>query len=295
MIVIVIPAYNEERFIGSVVLKARKYADAVVVVDDGSGDATAEIAQEAGALVERHALNRGKGGALNTGFHKARALGAQAVVVLDGDGQHSPGEIPALIAPILRGEADMVIGSRYLDRRSTVPPSRILGHRVITFLTNLASGQRVSDSQSGFRAFSARAIELIAFTSRSFTVESEMQFLAKQHQLKLVEVPILVQYPDKPKRSVIVQGLTVLNGILRLMGQHRPLLFFGVPGAIVLLAGLLVGAHVVEVFSETHVLAVGNALICVAFTILGSLSLFAGLILFSMHGLLSEIKAAIEK
>jgi glycosyltransferase involved in cell wall biosynthesis len=295
MIIIVIPAYNEERFIGSVVLRATKFADAVVGVDDGSSDATAEIAAEAGAQVERHNRNRGKGEALNTGFHKARTLGAAVVVVLDGDGQHSPGEIPALIEPILKGGADMVIGSRYLDRRSTVPPSRIFGHRVITFLTNLASGRRVSDSQSGFRAFSARAIELVAFTSRSFGVESEMQFLAAQHHLKLVEVPIRIVYPDKPKRSAVMQGLTVVNGILRLVSQHRPLLFFGVPGAVVLLAGLLVGAHVVEVYSEAHVLGVGNALISVGLTILGSLSLFTGLTLFAMHGLINEIKAEIEK
>jgi glycosyltransferase involved in cell wall biosynthesis len=295
MNVIVIPAYNEERFIGSVVLKARRFADAVVVVDDGSADATADIAREAGALVERHELNRGKGGALNTGFHRARALGARIVVVLDGDGQHSPEEIPKLVSPIEQGEADMVIGSRYLDRRSEVPSSRVIGHRVITFLTNLATGRQVTDSQSGFRAFSAHAIEVIAFTSRSFSVESEMQFLASQHNLRLVEVPILIRYPDKPKRNVVFQGLTVLNGILRLAGQHRPLLFFGVPGAAVLLAGLLIGARVVDVFSQTHILAVGNALISVALTILGSLSLFTGLILFSMHGLLMEIKAAIEK
>jgi glycosyltransferase involved in cell wall biosynthesis len=295
MVVIIIPAFNEERFIGSVILRARKFADALIVVDDGSADATAEIAAEAGAIVERHVLNQGKGGALNTGFHKARSLGADVVVVLDGDGQHSPGEIPALIAPILSGQADMVIGSRYLDRRSTVPRSRILGHQVVTFLTNFASGQRVTDSQSGFRAFSTRAIHLITFTSRSFSVESEMQFFAKQHDLKLVEIPILIRYPDRPKRSAVMQGLTVVNGILRLVSQHRPLLFFGVPGGIVLLVGLSVGAHVVEMFSQTHLLAVGNALISVALTILGSLSLFSGLILFSIQGLLHEIKTEIEK
>jgi glycosyltransferase involved in cell wall biosynthesis len=295
MMVIVIPAYNEERFIGSVVLKARKFADTVVVVDDGSSDATGEIAGEAGALVERHALNQGKGGALNTGFRKARELGAQIVVVLDGDGQHSPGEIPKLIAPIEKGEADMVIGSRYLDRRSAVPRSRVFGHRVITFLTNFASGRRVTDSQSGFRAFSAHAIDEIAFTSRSFSVESEMQFLANRYSLRLMEVPVIIHYPDTPKRSAIMQGLLVVNGILRLAGQHRPLLFFGVSGVVVLLAGLLWGAYVVEIYNHRHVLATGYALISVLLSIIGTLSFFTGIILYSIRGLITEIKEEIKR
>jgi glycosyltransferase involved in cell wall biosynthesis len=118
-VVAVIPAYNEERFIGSVVLRARQYADTVIVVDDGSTDATGEIAAAAGVIVVRHESNRGKGAALNTGFHRARALGAAAVVTLDGDGQHRGDELAVLAEPVLSGQADIVVGSRFLGSRAT--------------------------------------------------------------------------------------------------------------------------------------------------------------------------------
>jgi glycosyltransferase involved in cell wall biosynthesis len=293
MVIAVIPAFNEERFIGSVVLKARKYVDTVMVIDDGSGDLTAEIARAAGALVIRHESNRGKGAALNSGFQKARELEAQVLVVLDGDGQHRPDEIPTVTAPILNGEADIVIGSRYLDRKSRVPFFRIWGHKAFTSATNWLSGTHLTDSQSGFRAFSRNAIQKIKFDSKDFSVESEMQFLASQNDLKLLEVPIVIRYSDEPKRPLVVHGASVLNGILRMVGQHRPLLFFGVPGAIVLLAGLLWGAYVVEIYSVAHTLAVGYALISVLLSIIGIFSLFTGIVLHSVRALLHELVGSV--
>src|SRR5262245_3312134 len=206
-VLVIIPAYNEERFIGSVVLKVRQHAENVIVVDDGSTDGTAEIAQAAGAVVVKHPVNKGKGAALNTGFQRARQLEPEVVVLLDGDGQHLPEEVPILIAPVLRGEADIVVGSRYLQKHSRVPAHRVWGHQAFNWLTNLISGTRVTDSQSGYRAFSARALELISFNSESFSVESEMQLLARQHDLRLAEVSVTIRYPDKPKRSVIGHGL----------------------------------------------------------------------------------------
>ncbi|RME36369.1 MAG: glycosyltransferase family 2 protein [Thermoflexia bacterium] len=155
-VVAVIPAYNEARFIGSVVLQARQYVDAVIVVDDGSTDATAEIAQVAGALVLRHEQNQGKGKALWTGLQAARRLNPQAVVLLDGDGEHLPPEIPLVLAPVLAGEADMVVGSRCLNGNSRVPRIRVWGHRFFNFLSNRTSGVHLTDSQNGFRAFSGR-------------------------------------------------------------------------------------------------------------------------------------------
>jgi len=294
-IVALIPAYNEERFIGSVVLKARRYADAVIVVDDGSTDATGEIARAAGATVVRHEHNRGKGAALNTGLRKARALAPEAIVTLDGDGQHLIEEMPLVLAPILEGKADIVVGSRYLNGRCFVPLHRILGHRAFTFLTNLVSGVHVTDSQSGFRAFSPRAVEALLFSSSGFSVESEMQFLARENDLRMVEVPVTARYEDRPKRPVVAHGLMVLNGVLRLIGQYRPLLFFGVPGTAILLFGLLWGAWVVDIYRTSQTLAVGYALIVVLLVLMGIFSLFTGIILHSIRALVLEIKAAIER
>jgi len=150
----ILPAFNEEVSIGSVVLLARRYADRVIVVDDGSSDRTAEIAELAGAEVIRHQLNMGKGAALKTGFESLD--GEMVVVTIDTDGQHDPSDIPKLVEPILKGEADMVNGSRYINgNKKDTPFYRRLGQVVLDNATRLDSGLNITDSQSGFRAFSA--------------------------------------------------------------------------------------------------------------------------------------------
>jgi glycosyltransferase involved in cell wall biosynthesis len=294
-IVAVIPAYNEERFIGSVVLKARQYADAVVVVDDGSTDATAEIAGAAGAIVMRHEHNRGKAVALNTGFRKAREMTPEVVVTLDGDWQHRCEEIPTLARPVLEDGADMAVGSRFLEVKSRIPGFRALAIRALTLATNIGSGLGLSDSQTGFRAFSRRAMETITFRSGGFSVESEMQFLAREHGLEVVELPITSRYDDGPKRNPIPHWLQVLNGVLRLIGQYRPLLFFGVPGMATLLFGLLWGAWVVNIYRTSQTLAMGYALIVVLLLVVGVFALFTGIILHSIRALLLEFREAIER
>lgn len=288
-IVVVIPAYNEERFIGSVVLRTHKLVDKIIVVDDGSIDATAEIAQAAGAIVMQHARNRGKGTALNTGFEYARKLTPEMVITIDADGQHVPEEIVKLSAPILDGTADIVVGSRYLERTSRVPIHRIWGHRFFNIMTGQASGVSLSDSQSGFRAFSRRALEAIKFKSNGFSVECEMQFLASEQKLSVVEVPITVHYNDKPKRSVMIHGLTVLNGLLRLMGQYRPLLFFGVTGLFLIAAGIVWAVPVINIYRKLGIIPLGYFFISVALNLSGLFSLFTGIILHSIRGLLLDL------
>jgi len=288
-VVAVIPAYNEERFIGSVVLRAREYVDHVLVVDDGSRDNTANIAELAGAEVIRHEENRGKGIALNTAFDHARAhYMPAAVVTLDADWQHAPEELPIVLAPILADEADLVIGSRYLKPTGEVPWKRVVGHWGFNMLINTTSGTHLTDSQSGFRAFSEQALQYITFTSKGFSVESEMQFLATDYKLRVVEVPIRIRYEDGAKRSVITHGFKVLNGILRLIGQTRPLLFFTLPGSIILLIGLGVGLWVVNSYRLHQELAIGTALVAVLLTFIGTLALFTGIILHSLRGLMLD-------
>ena len=287
-IVAVIPAFNEARFIGSIVLETRQYCRLVIVVDDGSTDGTDRLALMAGADVIRHAHNLGKGAAMNTALHAASQHHPEAVVMLDADGQHSPAELARVVQPILQGNADLVIGSRYLGGRSDTPLHRIYGHRVFNLLTGMASGISTSDSQSGFRAFSPKALELMSFHSQGFSVESEMQFLISEHGLRMVEVPVTIKYPDRPKRNVVLHGMNVLNGLLRLVGQYRPLLFFGLTGGLLLLVGLALGGYVVNIYSRTQTLAVGYAMISVLLTILGSLLVVTGFILHSIRELLMD-------
>jgi glycosyltransferase involved in cell wall biosynthesis len=287
--VVIIPAYNEERFIGSVVLKAYKYSSTIIVVDDGSTDATAEVARAAGAIVMQHEQNQGKGVALNTGFRKAREFDPDVVITIDADGQHTPEEIDLVAAPVLEDQADIVVGSRYLEKTSSVPVHRIWGHLAFNLMTNWMSGISITDSQSGFRAFSRRALATISFNSDGFSVESEMQLLAREHHLRMNEIPITIQYRDKPKRPVLTHGLMVLTGLLRLVGQYRPLLFFGLPGLILLVAGLAWGVFVVDIYRRSQTLAIGYALLSALLATIGALALFSGIILHSVRGLLLDL------
>ncbi len=275
-----IPCYNEDRFIGSLVLKARAFADQVLVIDDGSTDRTAEIAKAAGASVIRHKTNEGKGMATNTAFQWARKSGAQALVLLDGDGQHEPSQIPIVVKPVLAGMADIVVGSRFHSKKNNVPAYRIIGQRILTVVANLGSGIKLTDAMSGFRAFSPKAIETLSFSGKGAgNPECEMQFLINESHLKVIEVPVTANYKEKAKRNPIAQGIAFLNTILSLISKRRPLLFFGLPGFILMVIGLIAGTRVLQIISVEGELAVGTALISVLFLTIGVFSIFTGVIL----------------
>ena len=292
---VVIPAYNESRFIGSVVIQARRYAATVIVVDDGSKDDTVMIAETAGAIVIRHAQNAGYGQTLATGFDYARKIeDIDVIVSIDGDGQHNCNEIPSLVQPILEGKANVVVGSRFLGKKSDIPRWRVFGQQALTIATNLSSRSSLSDSQSGFRAYSRKTLDALTFDSTDMSISSEIQFLIQQAGLQVVEVPITVVYEEPAKRNPVMHGLQVLNGIVRLVSAYRPLLFFGGGGLIVLLGGLAWGGYVVNIYIRSQTLAIGYTLISVLLTILGASSLFTGLLLHNLSSLMRDIKKTIE-
>ncbi|MCC7209259.1 MAG: glycosyltransferase family 2 protein, partial [Anaerolineae bacterium] len=270
------------------VLKARRYVDSVLVVDDGSTDDTAWLAEACGALVIRQRSNQGKAAALNAGLARARELDAQAAILIDGDGQQNPADIPTVLGPVQRGEADIVIGSRFLGAESKTPSWRVAGQKLLNWATNMASGVPLTDTQSGFRALSRKAIGALNFRTTGFSAESEMQFIVRTHQLVVREVPIVVNYDEGPKRNPVRHGFQVLNGILRMIGQHRPLLYFGAPGLIVLIVGLALGIGVVGTYRAYSALAVGTALIAITLVLLGVFAIFTGLILHTIRAYMTE-------
>jgi glycosyltransferase involved in cell wall biosynthesis len=288
LIVVAIPAHNEDRFIGSLVLKLRAQNHHVLVVDDGSSDATAAVADAAGADVIRHPTNLGKAAAVQTAFEHARKLSTNVLVILDGDSQHDPADVDRVAAPVLNGEADMVVGSRFAGVRSRIPRWRIAGQRALTLATNMGSGLHLSDSESGYRAFSRRALDEMRFRRPGFAIEPETQFEAQQRGWKVVEVPIRVHYELPLKRNPVWHGFGQLDAILRLVAQHRPLLFFGIPGLLTFLAGLALGLQIVRIYEATQQLAVGYALITVLLCIVGILSVFVGIMLHAIPGLIRE-------
>lgn len=260
-IVIVIPAHNEAGSIAKVIEQILTYTKLVIVVDDGSTDSTAKIAKSQGAIVQRHKKNKGKAAALNTGFQKARGFSPDAVVAIDADGQHLPGDIFKVLAPTVRDKADMVVGSRYLQNTSNVSLSRKWGHRALKLITRFLSGVAVDDSQCGYRSFSPKALNVMHFRSDGFSVESEMQFLAGKHCLRVRDVSITIQYPHKPKRSAVKQGLSVLLGDLKLTMHYRPLLFFSFPGLILFVAGMISFIRIAAVAEIGGNYSVGSAFI----------------------------------
>ncbi len=292
-VIAVIPAFNEERFIASVVLTTLQYVGRVIVVDDGSSDHTARLAEQAGATVVRQSTNQGKAHAINAGFRLALSLHPAAVVCLDGDAQHNAADLPLMVRPILEDGVDVVVGSRFLEVRNTAPGWRQVGQNALTHVTNLTSGVHLTDSQSGFRSFSPAALGKLHFATSGLGVESEMQFLLANSGLTVREVPITVSYLDGNKRNPVVHGLQVLDAILSLVARRRPLLFFSLPGVMVVMIGLLTGFNVWTVVENTGVLMGGRALLAGILGLGGLLLALTGVLLHSVQHMASQIAGEI--
>jgi len=289
-ITVILPAYNEEVSIGSVVLLARRYADRVIVVDDGSSDRTAELAANAGAEVVVHSTNKGKGMAFKTGFEAAE--GADIIVTMDSDGQHNPADIPKLVTPILKGEADMVNGSRYLNGHTTDTPAyRRLGQTILDKITIVNSGVRITDSQSGFRAFSASTKDIFRFNAQGMAIESEMLADAGRYGLRVKEVEIDIRYDvDGSTEHPLRHGLGVLLKILKDIEFNRPLYCFTIPGLVLGICGLYLGLSLLQIFYHGGSLHFGPTILMVMLTLMGMFMAFTGIMLHSISGLITQLK-----
>lgn len=220
-IIAIIPCLNEERFIADIVERARKQVAAVIVVDDGSTDGTAAAALNAGAEVIKHGTRQGAGAATRTGFEAALKHGADIAVTLDGDGQHNPDEIPQLIQPVIKGQADLVIGSRFL-RKADVPRYRKFGIDVITFMYNFGCRDRTVDGQSGFRAYSRKAMLAINITRTGFGFSIQTLVQARKHGMRIREAPVSCIYHDAGStQNPITHGLGVAWEVVKIRIQEE--------------------------------------------------------------------------
>jgi glycosyltransferase involved in cell wall biosynthesis len=294
-IIAAIPAYNEEKTIAKTVLLAQKYVDRVVVCDDGSTDMTADIAERVGADVVRHGDNMGYGAAIQTLFKKARELDADAMVTLDGDGQHNPCEIPVLVEPVLERKADVVIGSRFLGdmgKMNSIPRHRRAGIKVITKLTGAASNHRLSDAQSGFRVYGRKALEVLSLNENGMGVSVEILMEAKKHGLSVVEVPTGCNYRGLEKTSThgpLRHGAGVVMSIVRFVVEESPLLFLGLPGVVSLLVGVLFGVWMMQLYAVERRIVTNIALASVAFMLIGFFAIFTAIVLYAISRLIQQL------
>ncbi|CAD6493506.1 MAG: Undecaprenyl-phosphate 4-deoxy-4-formamido-L-arabinose transferase [Candidatus Argoarchaeum ethanivorans] len=288
-----IPCHDEGLAIGSVVLKARKYVDCVLVVDDGSTDDTVEVAEAAGAVVVSHGVNKGYGAAIRSCFNYAKGNGLDVMVILDGDGQHNPSYIPGFIEAAKTGKADVVIGSRFLEKNETIPKYRIVGMKVLNMFTRLVGNMETTDSQSGYRAYSRRAIEGIRIRNSDMGAGSEILTQVGDCNLNVVEIPIDVRYDidGTSSKNPVSHGFGVLMDLIRIFEYKRPLHVFGGIGILMLGIGTIVGVWVIKSYDISGILPLGPTLLMILLFIIGTFATFTGIILHSIAQLFDRLKA----
>jgi glycosyltransferase involved in cell wall biosynthesis len=289
IVVVGLPAFNEENTIARVVLVAQKYSHIVVVCDDGSQDMTGEIAERLGAVVVRHEKNLGYGAALQSLFKRARELKADVLVTLDSDGQHDPVQIPLLVEPIEQGVAEVVLGSRFMDQNGTaqMPAYRQLGVKVITKLSNGSGKNGVSDSQSGFRAYSKHALELLSMNEAGMSASVELLRAISKNGLKVCEVPISCKYSNgdgvkTSSENAVTHGLGIIMSIVKLVVEDRPLPFLGIPGVLSLASGVFFGIWMLTLYAETHAIVTNVALASIGFILIGFFLISTAITLYAI-------------
>ncbi len=289
-----IPAYNEAGAIGDVVQEATTIVDEVVVVDDGSIDETVTEAREAGATVIEHERNRGYGGALKTAFSEAKRAGADHLVILDGDGQHDPHDIPELVDQQRSEGTDIVIGSRFEEGSETdLPLYRKFGLRVVNLLTNLSLGvvrsrSRIGDTQSGFRAYNRQAIESLAEDDgigNHMGASTDILYHAHSRGYDVEEVGTTIDYDveDASSQHPLSHGMHLVSNILRTVERERPVTVLGIPGFLSAVIGLGFGYLTFSNFLNSGVFPLGMALVSVFFTLAGIFAAFTAIILHSLE------------
>ena len=296
LIVVGVPAFDEEKTIARVVLEALKYADRVVVCDDGSSDLTGEIAEGLGAVVVRHGENLGYGAAVQSLFKRARELNADVLVTLDADGQHFPREIPNVIGPIVDGVADVVIGSRFVDKRLayTMPWYRRAGIKFITKLVNNTSKKHgVRDAQSGFRAYNRKSLEVLALFEDGMGVSAEVLIDARKKGLRVYEVSSSCNYKSGVKtstRNPVRHGADVVASIVKLVVEDKPLQLLGVPGMLCLIFGAVFGVWMLQIYASEHRIVTNVALASIAFVLIGFFALSTAITLYAISRLARKAK-----
>jgi len=288
-IIVGIPAFNEEKNIAVLIIQLKKIADKIIVCNDGSTDLTSKIAEELGATVVNHEKNLGYGAAIRSIFLKSKNLDGDILVTFDADGQHRIEDVNRVIDPIINGESDLVIGSRFLDENEKeVPKYRKVGINVLTKITNATIKKQLTDSQSGFRAYSKKVLNELNPAELGMGISTEILIKASTKNFRISEVPIKIIYDgDTSTHNPISHGSSVLFSTIKYTSIEHPLKFYGIPSMIFFAIGVFFTYYSIEYYAEVGRLNTNLALVS-AGSMLTAIVLFITCIL--LYSLVSVVR-----
>ena len=288
-ITIGLPAYNEEKNIASVITKLKKITDSIIVCDDGSSDMTSEISKNLGAVVISHKKNMGYGAALRTIFQKSVELDSDILVTFDADGQHRIDDVNKILQPLENNEADIVIGSRFLDNETKVPNYRKIGIKVITQVTNASLKKKLTDSQSGFRAYNKQALTQISPSEMGMGISTEILIKASNKGLRIAEIPITILYHDDAStHNPVSHGTSVLVSTIKFTSIEHPLKFYGIPSIIFLIIGSAFTYSAIQYYVEIGRLNTNLTVIGAGAILIGLVLLISAILLYSIVSVVRE-------
>ena len=288
-ITIGIPAYNEEKNIASIIIKLKKITDSIIVCDDGSSDMTSDISKNLGAIVITHKKNMGYGVAINSIFQKAKELNIDLLVTFDADGQHRVEDIEKVVEPIKNNTADLVIGSRFLDKKSNVPNYRKIGIKVITKITNASIKKKLTDSQSGFRAYNKQVLSQISPSDIGMGISTEILIKSSSKGLRIMEVPVTILYSgDTSTHNPVSHGTSVLLSTIKFTSIEHPLKFYGIPSVIFLIIGGIFTTLAIQYYIDVGRLNSNLTLIGGGTVLIGIIFLICAILLYSLVSVVRE-------
>ncbi|MDC0168833.1 glycosyltransferase family 2 protein [Candidatus Nitrosopelagicus sp.] len=289
-IIIGIPAFNEEKNIASIITKLMNITDSIIVCNDGSNDLTSEIAEKMGALVINHKKNLGYGGAIRSIFLKAKELDGDILVTFDADGQHRIEDIENVTTPIINQEAELVIGSRFLDdSEKEVPQYRKVGIKLITKITNASIKEKLTDSQSGFRAYSKKVIDELNPSELGMGISTEILIKASSKNFKILEVPIKILYSgDTSTHNPISHGSSVILSTIKYTSIEHPLKFYGIPSIIFFIVGISFTYLSAQYYAEIGRLNTNLTIVAAGTILIAIVLLLTSILLYTLVSVVRE-------
>ena len=288
-ITIGIPAFNEEKNIGKVIVTLKKITNDIIVCDDGSNDLTKEIAEGLGAKVISHTKNMGYGEAIKSIFNEAKKKEADILVTFDADGQHRPEDIMSLTKPIIDQQAEVVIGSRFLKNETNMPKYRKIGVKVLTKVTNMSIKENLTDSQSGLRAYQKKVLQNISLTDSGMGISTEILIKSHQKEFRIVEVPIQILYgKDTSTHNPVSHGTSVLLSTIKYTSIQHPLKFYGIPAVIFLLVGMSFMIWTFQIYAEETRVVTNIVLVGIGTLLLGAVLMISAILLYSLVSVVQD-------